>query len=312
MAQTVLIADIGGTSSRIALAGADGVPFDVKVETNDSYSGIEDLIGTYLDGLRDPKPKRGIFAVAGPIDGDDVRLTNRPWQFAVPDLARTLGLTDLEVLNDFAALAHGVTRLKREDLVSVGPGRAVAGAPILVCGPGTGLGAALVLPRGADVEVLPSEAGHMRFGAVTASEARVLAHMVRDFGAVSVEHVLSGPGLVRLHRVLTGEQLSSHLIIKAAIAGQRNERETCEVFLNLLGRVLGDLCLAFDAKGGIYVAGGIARAMAPLFPESPFRKAFEDHPPFTDRLSTVPVQVVVHATPGLVGAGCIARRRLAA
>lgn len=310
MAPTVLLADIGGTTTRVARAGVDGVPFDIRLEANDSYGSLEDLLRTYLASVSGAAPRCAALAVAGPIDGDEVRLTNRNWRFSTTQLARDLSLGHLSVLNDFAAFAHGLPLLTRDDLLEVGTGRAVPGAPMLLSGPGTGLGTAFILPREAGYEVMPSEAGHMRLGAVTTDEARIVAHLVRDLGPVTVEHVLSGPGLVRLHRILSGEQLSSHAIIKAALDGQRMEKESCHVFLRLLGRVLGDLALAFDAKGGVFVGGGVGHAMAPLFAESPFRAAFEEHPPYHDRLALIPIHVVMHATPGLIGIGEIGRRLL--
>lgn len=311
MTPTVLLADIGGTTTRVARAGLDGVPFDVRLEANDSYGSLQELLRTYLASVGGTAPRHGALAVAGPMDGDEVRLTNRSWRFSITGLARELGLERLEVMNDFKAFAHGLPQLGRDDLLEVGTGRPVPGAPMLLCGPGTGLGTAFILPREDGHEVLASEAGHMRLGAVTTDEARIVAHLVRDLGPVSVEHVLSGPGLVRLHRILSGEQMSSHAIIKAALDGQRQEKESCHVFLRLLGRVMGDLALAIAAKGGVYVGGGVGRAMAPLFAESPFRAAFEEHPPFTDHLTLVPIHVVVHATPGLLGIGEIGRRLLA-
>ena len=313
MAPTILLADIGGTTTRVARAGRDGVPFDIRVEANDGYASLEDLLSTYLGTLGGDLPRAGVLAVAGPVDGDAVQLTNRDWHFSKPELARLLQLDALTVLNDFAALAHGVPSLGRADLVEVGAGHTVPGAPILVCGPGTGLGTAVLLPcaDGEGHDVLPGEGGHVRLGAVTADEARVVAHLVRDLGPVSVEHVLSGPGLVRLHKILTGEDLNSHGIIQAALGGQRRELETCHVFLRLLGRIVGDFCLMVQARGGVFIAGGVGAAMAPLFAHSPFRTAFEEHPPYGDNLANIKVQVVVHPTPGLAGAAQVGRRMLA-
>lgn len=312
MARNVLIADIGGTTTRIARSGAEGVPFDIRVETNDSYASIDELIGTYLSGLSGEPPEAAMLAVAGPVDGDDIRLTNRAWSFSRAALAAAFELQRVEVINDFAAFAHAVPQLGRDDLLAVGVGRPAAGRPRLVCGPGTGFGSALLLTRESGHDVLASEAGHMRFGAVTTDEARIIAHMVRDLGPVAVEHVLSGGGLMRLHRILTGEQLSSHAIVKAAANGQPSEKESCAVFLRVLGRVLGDLTLAFEALGGVYVGGGLARALASLFTDSPFRTAFEDHPPYGERLAQVPVHVVTHAAPGLLGTARLGRRLLEA
>ncbi|WP_029006606.1 glucokinase [Azorhizobium doebereinerae] len=311
MASTVLLADIGGTSTRIARAGADGRPFDVRVEANDGHATLEELFTAYFEATGGARPEAGVFAVAGPVDGDAVKLTNRAWSFSRPELARTLGLARLQVFNDFVALAHGVPTLGRADLLQVGAGKAVPGAPILVCGPGTGLGTAQLLPHGDTFEVMPSEGGHVRFGAVMADEARILAHMVRDLGSVSVERVLSGSGLVRLHEILAGEALTSQAIIRAALVADGPERETCHVFLRILGRILGDYALLFDARGGVYIPGGVAAAMAHLFAESPFRAAFEDHEPFAARLAGVPTHVVVHPTPGLAGTAAIGRRLLA-
>jgi len=311
MSRTVLVADIGGTTTRIGRAGADGVPFDIRIETNASYGGLEELLRSYLAATGGAAPQMAVLAIAAPVDGDMVRMTNGKWSFSIAALAAAFGFRALRVLNDFAALAHGVPRLGRADLVEVGAGRAVKDAAVLVCGPGTGFGSAVLLPREGGHEVRPSEAGHMRLGAVTTAEARVVAHMVRDFGAVSVERVLSGAGLVRLHAILTGEEVSSHALIRAAITGQRQERESCMVFLRLLGRVVGDLALAFDARGGVYLAGGVAHGLSELFADSPFRAEFENHPPYNDRLALIPVHVVTHATPGLVGAGEVGRALLA-
>lgn len=311
MSRTVLVADVGGTTTRIGRAGPDGVPFDIRIEANASYGSLEELLKSYLGAVAGGRPQNAVLAIAGPTEGDAVRLTNGTWGFSAAALKAEFGFSRLRVLNDFAALAHGVPRLGRPDLLEVGAGRAAKDAPILVCGPGTGFGSALIFPRDDGYEVRPSEAGHMRLGAVNTDEARIVAHMVRDFGAVSVERVLSGSGLVRLHAILTGEEVSSHSIIRAALHGQRQERESCMVFLRMLGRVLGDLVLAFDARGGAYIAGGVGHALAELFADSPFRAEFENHPPYTDRLNLVPVHVVTHATPGLLGAGEVGRRLLA-
>ncbi|WP_127088762.1 glucokinase [Aquabacter cavernae] len=314
MPPTILLADIGGTTTRIARAGLDGAAFDVRVEPNDGYGSLEEMFGAYLGSLSGERPRAGVLAIAGPVDGDDVRMTNRAWSFRRPALASALGLDALAVLNDFAALAHGVRSLGRSDLIQVGVGHAKEGAPILVCGPGTGLGTATLIPHPEkkSYEVLPGEGGHVRLGAVTADEARIVAHLVRELGPVSVEHVLSGPGLVRLHRILSGETATSHAIIQSALGGHARELESCHVFLRLLGRITGDYCLLVRALGGVFIAGGVGAAMAPLFAASPFRKAFEEHPPYHEHLASITVQVVVHPTPGLVGAAAVGRRLLAA
>ncbi len=313
----LLLADIGGTTTRLACAGADGVPVHVRIEANDHHATLEDLLLAYLHDMGELRPPVAVLALACPVEGEDLRLTNRDWRISRPRLKAALGLSRLELVNDFVALAHGVPGLGAGDYECVGvppAGERPQGA-ILVCGPGTGLGAALILPREGPegslaFEVLPSEAGHMRFGATSAEEARVLAHLERDLGPVCVEHVLSGPGLGRIHAILSGAQLSPRAIIVAALEEQGQALESCHLFLGIFGRVLGDLALAFEARGGVYIAGGLGQALAPLAAHSPLRAAFESHPPFEGRLAQVPLRIITHPTPGLAGAGYLGRALL--
>ncbi|MGQ3672338.1 glucokinase [Xanthobacter sp. TB0136] len=304
---SMLLADIGGTTTRLACAGADGVPARIHVVENDSHASLEDLLRACLHHLGDVRPRMAILALACPVEEDEPRLTNRNWRISPAGLKSALGFTEVRLVNDFVALAHGVPWLRPEDVQSIGPwqGGPSPKGPMLVCGPGTGLGTALVVPRadergsGPACMILPSEAGHMRLGAVMEDEARLLAHM----GPSSVEQVLSGPGLARIHAARTGQGLSPRAIIRAALGGQGEAVESCMLFLRIFGRVLGDLALAFEARGGVYIAGGVGQAMAPLMAQSPLRQAFENHPPFEARLAQVPLHVITHPMPGLVGAG---------
>jgi glucokinase len=181
---------------------------------------------------------------------------------------------------------------------------------MLVCGPGSGFGVATLLRHSGKPRAVPSEAGHMRLGAATADEARILAHLVREEGPVVIEQVLSGPGLVRLHRILTGEKSTGEAIVASARLGKNPARDTVNAFLRLFGRIAGDLALAFDARGGVYIAGGIGRVLAPFYASSPFREAFEEHPPYGARLAGIPVVVIAHAAPGLIGAATLAAARV--
>jgi glucokinase len=178
---------------------------------------------------------------------------------------------------------------------------------LLVCGPGSGFGSALLLKQARRAQVLSSEAGHMRLGAASADEARVIAHFLRDDGPVIVEHMLSGPGLVRVHHILSGERKRAEAIVTAACAGEPAARATTDFFLRLFGRIAGDLALAYNAKA-VFLAGGVTRGLAPLVPNSPFQVAFEDHAPYRDRMALIPIKVIVHEEPGLFGTAQIARR----
>lgn len=308
MTHNVLVADIGGTSSRLALAGADGVPHEVRIHRNDEFAGFEQLLTHDLAG-RGVSVDATALAIAGPTDDDIVKLTNRDWSLSKTAMREKFGWKEFVVVNDFEALAHGVPALTGEDLLAVGGGHAAEGAPMLVCGPGTGFGVAgLVRAGDGELIVVKGEAGHCRLGATNAQEARLLAHLVRALGPVVVEHALSGSGLARIHTVLTGERQPPEAVIASALAHEETAVETCEVFLRLFGRIAGDLALTFDARGGVYLAGGVATGLAPLFATSPFREAFEEHPPFGPRLMATPVHLITHPTPGLLGIAQVAAK----
>ena len=306
MKRSVLIADIGATKTRLAVVGKDGKLRAVHSAMNDDVADLETLLADALAAAR-PRPQAAVLGIAGWIGGDRVLVTNRGWTFSRRALARMLGLKRLVTVNDFEALAQGLPALAMADLVAVGAPQETPKTRLLVCGPGSGFGSALLLRDGRGAKVLASEAGHMRLGAASADEARVVAHFLRDTGPVIVEHVLSGPGLVRVHQVLSAEHKSAEAIATAACAGEATARATTDFFLRLFGRIAGDLTLAYNAKA-VFLAGGVTRGLAPLIPNSPFRAAFEEHAPYRDRMALIPIKAIVHETPGLLGAAQVARR----
>ena len=306
MKRSVLVADIGATKTRLAFIRKDGKLRAVRSVMNDDVANLETLLADALAAAR-PRPQSAVLGIAGWIDGDHVLVTNRGWTFSRRALARKLGLKRLVAVNDFEALAHGLPALGMADLVAVGAPQETPKQRLLVCGPGSGFGSALLIKHGRGAQVLASEAGHMRLGAASADEARVIAHFLRDTGPVIVEHVLSGPGLARVHHVLSGERKRAEAIAAAACAGDATARATAEFFLRLFGRIAGDLALAYNAKA-VFLAGGVTRGLAPLIPNSPFRAAFEDHAPYRDRMALIPIKAIVHEEPGLFGAAQLARR----
>lgn len=312
MPHLILIADIGGTSSRLALVNADGVPTQVQIHRNDSFSGFEAMIEADL-AMRDPATVGmiggAVLAVAGPADGEFVELTNRNWSFTKRGLRKHFGWQKLTIANDFEALAYGVPALGPQDLVAVGHAEPDLSAPMVVCGPGTGFGSAGLLRLGrGHHRAITGEGGRCRLGAANAEEARLLAHLVGELGPVVVEHALSGSGLSRIHRIFTDADLPPEDVIAAAHRGDDGALASIGIFLRLFGRIAGDLALIFDARGGVFLAGGVSTALAPFFEASPFREAFEEHPPFQSRLAATPVNVIAHPTPGLVGCGQIGGR----
>ncbi len=308
MARSVLVADLGASTTRLALASAkDGLNSvrSVAAKLNESP---EVVLEAALAGTT-PRPNAAVLAVAAPIDGDYVSMTNREWSFSQKALAKSLRLKRLVVVNDFVAVAHALPSLGKADLVTVGGGHAAPKGTLLACGPGTGFGVSALVRSARTHVAFPSEAGHMRMGATAADEARVLAHLVQELGPVVIDQVISGPGLVRLHKILSGEQASTEEIVIAARSGRPRAKETVDFFLRGFGRIAGDLALAFDARGGMFLAGGISRALAPLIPVSKFREAFDNHPPYQARLAAIPIHVIVHPAPGLLGAAAIARQK---
>jgi len=311
MPHLILIADIGGTSSRLALVGTDGIPTDVQVHRNDSFGGFEAMIEADLS-TRDPATVAAIggaaLAVAGPADNELVKLTNRDWSFTKRGIRRHFGWQKLMVANDFEALAYGVPALGPADLFEVNHGERQAGAPMLICGPGTGFGVAALVRAGRYYQAIVGEGGRSRLGAANAEEARLLAHLVSELGPVVFEHAVSGSGLGHIHRIFTGHRLTPEAVIAAAKGGDDGAVASCHIFLRLFGRFAGDLALIFNARGGVFLGGGVSAALASLFAASPFMEAFVEHPPHEARLAATPVNVITHPTPGLIGCGQLGAR----
>lgn len=306
-----LVADVGGTNTRIAFGGADGALHDLRTFKNDDVEDLAALVGEVLADAGKQRPRFAALAVAAPVDGDDeIRLTNRPWKFSRSALREALDLDELVVVNDFLAVAHALPALATDDLWPLEMKTAPAKGNLLACGPGTGFGAAALVCSGRESTAISSEAGHMRLGAATAEEARVIGRLARDRGAVAVEDVLSGRGLVAVHRILSGREATTDAIIAAAKKGESEARATADFFMTVFGRVAGDLALALDCRSGVFIAGGLGQALVELYAGSPFNDAFREHPPYQERLAAIPVFVVMHPFPGLIGAQQIALARL--
>src|SRR5262245_24509810 len=308
---TVLIADIGGTTCRFAVIGADGRPDRVHRFANREVPDLAAAVARYVAeaGVR---PRAGVLAVAAPVDGDEIALTNCAWRFRVDELRARLGFSQLCAINDFAAVAWALLGLAPEQVRAIGPAAACQDGVRLVCGPGTGLGVAALVPDGGSWRVLASEGGHVSFGPADADEELVFARLRAMAGPISAEMVLSGPGLMRLHRAVhaDAEPLASEEIIARAKAGDAASRATVAMFVRLLGRFAGDVALVFKAAG-VYLAGGVGEGIAPLIDARAFRRAFEAHRPYERLLATIPTFVITERTPGLIGCAVYAQQRIA-
>lgn len=203
---TALIADIGGTNARFALADpASREPQYPLVLACADFAGPAEAALAYLARVTPVEtPHRGAFAVASPVVGDRVEMTNHVWRFSISEIRRQLNFDNLYAVNDFAAVALSVPLLGDADRVAVGGGTAVPDAPIAVLGPGTGLGVSALVPTGAGWHPIATEGGHITMPPANDREARVLDWLRAHHGHVSAERVLSGPGMINLYLALAG------------------------------------------------------------------------------------------------------------
>ncbi|MGE3149356.1 MAG: ROK family protein [Pseudorhodoplanes sp.] len=304
----ILLADIGGTTTRTGFAEPGGRPRGIVVVANDSFPDVESLIAQSLaqSGLR---PRAAVLAIAGPVDGDAVALTNRSWRFRLADLSARFGMS-FHAVNDFEALAWGLTLLGADDARTLGAASPRRNGVKIVIGPGTGLGVAALVPVKDGWHAVPGEGGHVSFGAASPDESAVFARLAADGAFVSAERVLSGPGLARLHRAVNPGVLAMppEMILTQARAGHREARNTIALFVRLLGRFAGDMALTFKAAGGVYIAGGVAFGLGALLDPALFRAAFEAHPPHQALLASIPTSLITCEEPGLLGCSAFAAR----
>lgn len=303
-----LVADIGGTNARFAIVDEDGrlgPAMDVRVrQFSNPIEALEAAI--HRAGVR---PRSAVLAIAGVIIGDSVALTNAHWVFEAYPLMAALGLSDIVILNDFEAIALCLPALKDADFVAIGGGHAVAGETQVVVGPGTGLGAAALLGTGRGFTPTRGEGGHMDIGPRTEREEAIWRHLERIDGRTSAEWLISGSGLLRLHRAVAAASGfapafdDSADLSQAALAGDPKAVETLQLFVRLLGRYAGDVALMFLPRGGVFIAGGIAPKIAPFFHTGAFREAFIDKAPHREVMDSIPTRMIVRSDPGLLGLG---------
>jgi glucokinase len=303
-----LLADIGGTNARFALqqAGSEGFA-DIEVLACGAYPAIEDAVRAYLrnaaarglavEGLRD-----AAIAIANPVEGDEVSMTNHCWRFSIGALKASLALRTLLVVNDFAALAMSLPHLREEQRERIGGGAELAGKPIGLIGPGTGLGVSGVIPCGGRWIALAGEGGHASFAPVTKQEMKILQALWEEYGHVSAERLLSGMGLELIHRALSGQRLpAAEITARALDGGSIACRETVDTFCAVLGSVAGNVALTLGATGGMYIGGGIVPRLGRLFAASRFRERFEGKGRLSGYLARIPTWLIVEEYPALRG-----------
>lgn len=312
-----LLADIGATHARLALETAPGVLRQTAVLRCDEYSGIVPLLNAYLAEHGGERISHAAFAMANPISGDLVRMTNRDWQFSTDEVRRTMGWSTLLIVNDFTALAMALPGLKEGDVLQVGGGKPQPHAVAGVLGAGTGLGVSGVIPTADGFVTLGSEGGHVNFAPSDEREFAILQYAWREWQHVSNERILSGPGLELIYRALAqrngvaAPNRNAAEIVNCAL-GQHEPLcvEVLECFAGMLGGAAANLALTLGAFGGIFIGGGIVPRIAQWFATSPFRARFEAKGRFTEYLSQIPTYVIMTPNPALRGVSTILSEHL--
>ena len=313
---TLLVGDVGGTNARFALARR--IEGQIVLDHHESFPAHEHPtflggVKAYLDGC-EVKPSGGVLAVAGPVTGGAIDLTNSPWQVSEDELA-TLGLKPVRLINDFEALAWGAPIVPEDQLASLGgPVEGQHDAAIAVLGPGTGFGVSALARDSHGREIaLPSEGGHACFAPGDAIEDEILRVLRRRYDRVSIERLVCGPGLLNMHRALAEiDGRKSHVDDPAEItqAALKDPHSPCGAtlarFCAILGAVAGDVALTLGARGGIYIAGGIAPRILPFLKASPFRERFEHKGRFQPYMQAIPTKVILHKQAALLGAARVA------
>lgn len=313
----VLVGDIGGTNTRFGFVpAADASPrLLAHVETAD-YADPSAAIRAVLARAEVPAPRSAILAVAARVDGPSVQLTNAHWVIEGARIGRDFGLARATVVNDYVPVAAGAAAIAPDALTPIGPHCDAPPGARLVLGPGTGFGAAALIPYGDRLAIVSTEAGHTDFGPADAVDQEIWPGLERVEGRVTVETLLSGPGLSRLHaavrRARTGgdaPRLDPALVTEQGLSGaDPHAVEALDLFAKYLGRVCGDLALTFLATGGVYIGGGIAPRILSVLERGSFRTAFEHKPPFVAQMRAIPTSVIVVHDPALTGLAALASR----
>ncbi|MFT3906463.1 MAG: glucokinase [Steroidobacteraceae bacterium] len=309
--QPRLVADIGGTNARFAIAEGDVIRDELTLACAsypDPASAVVDYLRRVGRERPEHRPREAALDIAGPINGDRVEMTNHAWQFSAHSLLQSLQLRRLIFLNDFTALALAVPRLSSDGFEQIGGGSAEPNSAIALLGAGTGLGVSGLVPNGSSWIPLQGEGGHATLAAASERQAAVLAWLRRQYEHVSAERLLSGMGLELLYRTLcaldgrTAQVLWAKDITARGLSGEDQTcREVLELFCGWLGMVAGNLALILGAKGGVYIGGGIVPRFGSYFAASPFRAAFESKGRFAAYLAPIPCYVITAQNPALLG-----------
>lgn len=311
----VLVADIGGTNARFALVR--GPESGTIQSASTATADHPDIVAAIRKSLADSgleAPKTAIIAVAGPVTGDQIPLTNADWVIEPRKMIEELGLLEVLVINDFEAQALALPGLAGSDIEQIGGGTVREASAKFVLGPGTGLGAAALIHAANTWIPVPGEGGHVEIGPVSPEEFRIWSHIEQVGGRLGAEQILSGTGMPRLARAVSAAMnldrsfANAAEITKAAEAGDPAGVTTLQVFARALGRIAGDFALTLLTRGGVYLTGGVTSRIAGFLTDGAFRAAFEAKAPHDRLMASIPTFLIRHPNPALEGLAAYARR----
>ncbi len=321
-----LSGDIGGTKTLLQISATDSAhpPLLQKSYPSAGYAGLAEMLDEFLRATATTEITGACFALAGPVSGRRVKLTNLPWEVDADAMAARFGIARVSLINDFEAVGLGIAALQPADLLTLQAGAAQARGVRVAVGAGTGLGVAWLTWQNGGHVVHPSEGGHMDFAPTDAIQYELLYHLQQRHGHVSYERIVSGPGLVAILEFLRdrGSAVPSTQLLAAMAEGdaaaeiaqfaqQGDEtiaRMALDLFIQIYGAFVGNVALAALPHGGIYVAGGIAAKIAAAMQHGTFLRAFRDKGRFAGLLETLPLHIVTNPNIGLLGANLVARR----
>lgn len=313
------VADIGGTNIRLGIVSDESNVSDIKTYRCAEFDSLADVLAEYL-GNFDITNKRlnACLAIACPVETDEITMTNLPWKFSQSALKQQLNLSKLYLINDYTAIAHAVPLLAENQKVQIGSGEAVSQKPISICGPGTGLGVANLVPTSDGWSCLGGEGGHVDFAPVDNDEVKILNYLLDiKKHRISYEQLLCGKGLEQIFNALlsikalapqelTAEQISANALDNTCQVCV----EALEQFCKTLGSLAGNLALTLGSFGGVYIAGGIVPRFIEFLQNSEFRKRFEAKGRLSSFINGIPTFVITEAQPGLLGASAYIRQQL--
>jgi len=310
-----IVADVGGTNSRFALVtSVNREKSEYVLEKQQTYPSsnfktLNEAVSCYQQSLNGMTISSACLAVAGPVAKDEFTLTNLNWNINVLNSKKSLGLSKLLFINDFAAYAYAIKFINKHNIRTIRDGIGLEEHPIAVLGPGTGFGAAMLINQNGRTNAVALEGGHMSLASNTALQSAIKEYLCIRFKQVTIERIFSGPGLRYLYQALAAVEgstvkiLSTAEISTAALNGSDDVCvRTLALFCSWFGSVTGDLALALGARGGIYLGGGILPRIADFLLASDFEKSFLDKQKMQDYLQAIPIQLITDGNSALLGA----------